>query len=175
MLAAESETVQMNETSAGEHRHRRGARAHIDDGGAEIGFIVGENRKAGNVGTRHHRLDVEMAAFDREHQIARGGDFERRNMHVDAEFTAEHAARIADAVVAVDRIADRQRMQYGPAVALRMPAAGGEHARDIALGNAGADDLDIGCEQFAARRPDEIDNTTDSISTFAMRSAASTA
>ena len=74
-------------------------------------------------------------------------------MHVDAEPCAEHAARIADAVDAVDRIADRQRMQHGAAVAQRMPAAGGKHARDVALGDRGADDFDVGGEQFAGEPP----------------------
>src|SRR5579862_4774507 len=149
VLAAESEAVEVNEAAAGEYRERRGAGAHIDDGGAEIGLVVGENRKAGDVGTGDHRLDVEMAALDREHQIARGGDIGRRNVHVNAEFSAEAGARIADAVGPVDRIAHGQRMQHGAAVALRMAAAGGEHARDIAFGNAGADDLDVGGEHFA--------------------------
>ena len=74
-------------------------------------------------------------------------------MHVDAEPAAEHAARIADAVGAVDRITDRQRMQHGAAVPLRVPAAGGEHAGDIALGHAGADDIDVGAEQFTGEAP----------------------
>ena len=40
-------------------------------------------------------------------------------------------------------------MQDGAAVAQRMAAAGGEHARDIAVGDGGADDVDVGREQFA--------------------------
>ena len=94
-----------------------------------------------------------MAALDREHQIARGGDIGGGDMHVDAEPRAEHAARIADAVDAVDRIADRQRMQHGAAVAQRMAAAGGQYAGDIAFGNGGADDFDLGGEQFAGQPP----------------------
>ena len=94
-----------------------------------------------------------MAALDRQHQIAGGGDIGRRHMHVDAEPAAEHAARIADAVGAVDRITDRQRMQHGAAVTLRMPAASAEHAGDIALGHAGADDIDVGGKQFTGQAP----------------------
>ena len=55
------------------------------DRGAEIGLVVGEHGKAGDIGARHHRLDVEMAALDRQHQIARRGDIGGRHMHVDAE------------------------------------------------------------------------------------------
>ena len=92
-----------------------------------------------------------MAALDRQHQVARRGDVGGDHVHVDAEARAEHAARIADAVDAVERIADRQRMQHGAAVAHRMPAAGGEHAGDVALGDGRADDIDGGGEQLARR------------------------
>ncbi len=56
-------------------------------------------------------------------------------MHVDAEAAAQHAARIADAGHAVERVADRQRMQHGAAGTRRMPAAGGQDARDVAVGD----------------------------------------
>ena len=56
---------------------RRRAGAHIDDDGAELGLVVGEHRKARGIGPRDHRLDIEMAALDREHQIARRRDIER--------------------------------------------------------------------------------------------------
>ena len=60
--------------------------------GAEIGLVVGERRQAGDIGARHHGLDVEMAALDRQHQVARGGDIGGRDMHVDAE-AARRACR----------------------------------------------------------------------------------
>ena len=75
----------VHEAAAGEHRDRGRAGAHVDHGGAEIGFVVGQHGKAGDIGARHHRLDDEMAALDREHQIARRGDVGRRHVHVDAE------------------------------------------------------------------------------------------
>ena len=116
---------------------------------AEIRLVVGQNGEAGDVRGCHHGLDVEMAALDREHQIARRGDVGGGDMHIDAEPRAEHAARIAHAVDAVDRIGDRQRMQDGAAVAQRMAAAGGQDAGDVAVGDGGTDDIDVGREQFA--------------------------
>ena len=68
------------------------------------------------------RLDGEMAALDRQHQVAGGGDVGGHDMHVDAEFARQHAARLADAAHVVERIADRQRMQHHPAA--RAPNAG---------------------------------------------------
>ena len=68
----------------------------IDDGDAHLGLVVDERRKARGVGRRDHRLDAEMAALDREHEVARrrglGGD----DMEVDAEALADHAARLDD-------------------------------------------------------------------------------
>ena len=66
-------------------------------GGAEIGLVVGQRRQAGDIGRRHHRLDREMAALDRQHQVARRRDIGGHHMHVDAELPRQHAARIADA------------------------------------------------------------------------------
>ena len=68
-----------------------------------------------DIGRRHHGLDLEMAALDHQHQIARRRDVGGHHMHVDAELARQHAARIADAAHAVERIADRQRMQHDAA------------------------------------------------------------
>ena len=151
VMAAQREAFQMNEPAVYEGRHRGGAGAHIDDGGAEIGLVVGENGEPCDIGRRDHGLDVEVAALDRKHQIARRGDVGGGDMHVDAEPRAEHAARIADAVDAVDRVTDRQRMKDGAAVAQRVMAAGGKDARNVALGDGGADHFDVGREQFAGQ------------------------
>ena len=88
VLAAEREAVGVHEAAAREDRHRRGAGAHVDQGGAEIGLVVGEHRQPGRIGARHHRLDVEMAALDRQHQVARHRDVGGHDVHVDAEATA---------------------------------------------------------------------------------------
>ena len=63
-------------------------------------------------------------------------------------------------------------MQHGAAVAQRMPAAGREHARDVALGYARSRrSRRRRANSSLASRPADIDSTTDSISTDAMRSA----
>ena len=54
-------------------------------------------------------------------------------MHVDAKPSTDHAARIADAALVVERISDRQRVQDRAALADRMAAAGGEHALDVGI------------------------------------------
>ena len=100
----------------------------------------------------------------------------RDHVHVDAELARQHAARLADAAHAVERIADRQRMQHDAAGAHRMIAAGGERAGDVAVGDAGAGDIDVDrIEIRCAGRPDDTDSTTDSSCTDASRSARSTA
>ena len=84
-MAAQREAFEMNEPAAHEHRDGGGAGAHVDDGGAKIGLVVGEHGEAGDIRARHHGLDGEMATLDREHQIARGRDVGRGDVHVDAE------------------------------------------------------------------------------------------
>src|SRR5262249_19564445 len=66
MAPADRETVGMDETPIRKYRHRGGAGAHVDDGGSEIGFIICQGRRTCRVGTSHHRLDHEMAAFYRK-------------------------------------------------------------------------------------------------------------
>ena len=143
----------MHQPAADEDGHRGGAGAEVDHGRAEIGLVVGQHGEAGHIGARHHGLDGEMAALDCKHQIARRRDICRRHVHIDAEAAAQHAARIADAVGAVDRVADRQRVQHRAAVAQRMPAAGREHARDVAFRDGRAGDVDIGGKQLAGKTP----------------------
>ena len=100
-----------------EHRHGRGAGADVDDRRTEVGLVVGERRQCRHIGARDHRLDVEMAALDRQHEVAAGGEVGGDEMHVDAEPLRQHAARIADAARLVDGKTDRQRMQQHAAVA----------------------------------------------------------
>ena len=63
--------VGMDEVAAGEDADARRAAAHVDDGDAHLGLVVDERRKAGGVRRRDHGLDAEMAALDREHEVAR--------------------------------------------------------------------------------------------------------
>ena len=63
---------------------------------------------------------------------------------------AEHAARLADAGGGIERIADRQRMQHGAAVAHRMAAGRRQHAGDLAVGDHAVGELDVGDEALAA-------------------------
>jgi hypothetical protein len=111
--AAEAETIGMNEAAGREHRHGGRAGPHVDHGGAEIGLVVGQRGEPGHIRAGHHRLDVEMAALDREHQVARGRSVGGHDVHVDAELARQHAARVADAAGVVEHVADRQRVQHG--------------------------------------------------------------
>ena len=73
----------------------------------------------------------------------------RDHMHVDAEPLADHAARIGDAALGVERKADRQRMDdLAPGVE-RLLAAGGEHAPDVGLLDLVAAEIDARREGFA--------------------------
>jgi hypothetical protein len=66
---AERKAFGMHEAAAEEDRDGGRAGAHVDHRRAKIGLVVGKDGKAGDVGTCHHGLDVEVAALDREHQL----------------------------------------------------------------------------------------------------------
>ncbi len=176
VAAAQRKSVGMDEAAVREYRERGGAGAHVDDGGAEIGLVVGERREARHVGTGDQGFDEEMAALDREHQVAGrrhvGGD----DMHVDAETRRQHAARIAHAAGVVEGVADRQRMQHDAALAGRLPAAGSQHAGNVLVGDVRALEGDFArVSSSLAIRPADIERMTDSTWHLALRSARSTA
>ena len=56
------------------------------------------------------RSTERCAAVDAQFEIAQRRRVAGQHMHVDAERVADHAARIAHAAFAVERVADRQRM-----------------------------------------------------------------
>ena len=141
----------MNETAAGEYGTGGRAGAHVDDGGAEFGLIVGENAERGHIGSRDHRLDAQMAALDGQHQVARRPGVGGHDMHVHAKPVGQHAARLADAAHAVERIADRHRMQHHAVAADAMAASRIEHPRDVAIDDGAAGDIHRGLVKLAGQ------------------------
>ena len=84
----------------------------LDARRAEIELVVGQHRESSGIGTRHHGFDVEVTALHRQHQVLGNGRVRSHHVHVDAELPRHHAARIANALHAVERITDRQRMEH---------------------------------------------------------------
>src|SRR5919197_1199799 len=101
--------------------------------------------------TRYHGLDSEVAAFDRQHEIVRGGSIRGHNVNVDAELPRKHTARVLDAAGVVQYVTDGQRMQHGASGARGMSAARSEHACNIALPDRRAGNLDGSGDQFTCR------------------------
>jgi len=79
--------------------------------------VVGQHRQARHIGAGRHGFDVEMTALDHQHQVLGDRRIRRDDVHVDAELPRHHAARIANALDASERVADRQRMQTGATLA----------------------------------------------------------
>src|SRR5262249_13259507 len=102
VVAADGEAIDVNESTGLECSNCGGAGAHVDHCRTQIGFIVGKNRKARDIGRSGHRLHIEMTSLDGKHQITGGGDIGGRHMHVDPEAGAEHSARVAYAIYAID-------------------------------------------------------------------------
>ena len=117
----------MDKPPARKHRHRGRTGAHVDQGGAEIGLVLGQHRKPRRIGTSHHRVDFDVAALDREHEVACNREIGRHQVNVGAETVPDHAARIANAAHLIERVADRQGVQDGAIRARQMLAANRQH------------------------------------------------
>ena len=119
-----------------EHRDRGGAGAHVDDGGAEIGLVVGQRARA-----RPHRGSPPSPR--RRDGSARPPASGCAPPTTSAVTTCMSTPKLRASMPrgsrmprdVVERIADRQRMQHGAAGAHRMAAAGGQHAGDVAVGD----------------------------------------
>ena len=81
-------------------------------GGRDVGLVVGQDGEASRIGARHQGFDIEVAALDHQHQIARDRSVDIDDVEVDAELAGDHASGVADALYAIDPIADRQGMQH---------------------------------------------------------------
>ena len=142
VLAADRDRIDVHQVAFVEHRERGRAAAHIDQGGAEVA-LVGDQRAQARGVARHHPLgDLEMGAPHADlqvaHRPARRGD----QVDVDAEPLAEHAAGVAHRG-AVDRVADRRRVDD---VAVRRLARQGDvllHPADVALADLVMADRDL--------------------------------
>src|SRR5262249_15832373 len=63
VVAAARKAVAMHESAAREYRDRGRPRPHVDEGGAEIGLVVGQHGEASSVGARRKRSDLEVTAL----------------------------------------------------------------------------------------------------------------
>src|SRR6185312_3151725 len=125
--------------------------AHVDHRDAEVHLVLDEAGEPGGVGAHHQRIDVEMGAADDgavvAHAAGRGGD----EMHVDAEPLADHAARVADAAAAVDREADRDRVDDLAVIRVAHPVPEVEHRAGIVFVDLVPGDADLGLDDARGR------------------------
>ena len=142
VVAADRDRVSMHEMPAGEDAERGGAAAHIDHDDAHLGLVVDQHRKSRGVGRGDDRLDLEMAALDREHDVSRRRRLAGDDMHVDRKLAADQPARIEHARHSVQRIAGRQRMEHGLAGTDRMGRGSGQHALDVAVADGAGAQID---------------------------------
>ena len=138
----------MDEAAGRIGRDRGGTGTHFDHGGAEIGLVVGQHGQACDIRTRRHGLDIEVAALDHQHQVAGNRCIRRHHVHVDAELPRNHAAGVADAFDAIQRVADRQRVQHRAPLAGGVTHAGGGHAGDVVRGDRAASDIGGGLDKL---------------------------
>ena len=100
----------------------------------------GPRRRATTTSAAISRWQRPTQVLQVAHRAGRGRD----QVHVDAEPLAEHAARIADAAAAVDRVADRDRVdQVAVGVAARAGWPWSQHAAQVAVADLVAGDRDL--------------------------------
>src|SRR6185503_17092175 len=86
---------------------------HIDDGDAELALVLDEAGEARSIRADDDSRGLEMAAADAVGEIAHRRELRGNDVHVDGELLAEKAARVAQAASAIDREADRDRVNHG--------------------------------------------------------------
>ena len=172
VMAADGDGVGMDQMPVGEDADAGGAAAHVDDGAAHVGFVVDEGGEARRVRRGDHRLDAEMAALDREHEVARGRGLGGDHMQIDAEPLADHAGGIDDVVLRIEREAGGQSMQHGPAAAAGRGSLAASSTRCTSPAPTAPRTGTCASKCSEPRRPPVRLTITDWISTFAIRSAA---
>ena len=72
-----------------------------------------------------------------------------QHMHLDPKRVADHPQRVADALLAIERITDGQRMHEVAFRRQRLRGTGGKHPADIGLVDFMAAQIDAGGKAFA--------------------------
>ena len=142
MIAAERDRIRMHELAFGEDPDGGGAAAHVDERGAEFRLVVDQRRKTARIGGRHDALDRQMGTVDAQFEIAQRRHVRRHHMHRHAQGVADHAARIADPALAVEHVADRDRVEEVPFVRKRLLGTGGQHLADVGVLHLMAAEID---------------------------------
>src|SRR5688572_29330155 len=102
MLAAEMYGIGENHVAALEHGEGRDTATHINDGAAKVHFIFHERGKTCRIRRNTERGDIEVRTFDTGGNVAQCSLITGHEVNINAHRVAEHAARVADAVMAID-------------------------------------------------------------------------
>ena len=127
VMAADGERIDMGEAVVGEGGDGRRPGAEIDQSGAKFGLVVNQRRQARRIGRGDDGGDPQMTALNRQHEIARRRNVAGRDAHFGAERLADHAARVGDAALRVERKTLGDEMQRGAAGAGAGLRGGFEH------------------------------------------------
>src|SRR5579864_2101128 len=152
-MPAERKTAGRGEAPPRIGRYCGGARPHFHHRRPKVGFVVGQHRKPRHIGTCRQGLDIEVAALHHQHQVLGHGGVRRHDIHVDAKLPRDHALGIADALHAIDRISDRQRVQRGSTLTGDVMHAGGGDPRNVAGRNGATPDVGGRLDQMSLQPP----------------------
>ena len=87
------------------------AGAHLDERDAELLLVLGEHAERARERLEHELAHLVARPLHRLAQVHRRRAADRDEVHLGLEPRADHADRIADAVVLVDRVLLRNRVQ----------------------------------------------------------------
>ena len=96
----------MDQMAVIENRDGGGARPHVDDGGAEINFIIDEGGQPWGIGGNNNVGDFQPTPCETGHQSADSARCRRDDVHGNAQSVAIHATWVTNAPCAVNGIAD---------------------------------------------------------------------
>src|SRR5690349_1900445 len=142
VVAAEVDGAQMADLRLVKYRDVRRARAHFHERDAELLLVFRQHAQRAREWLEHELTHLVAGLLDRLAEIHRRRAADRHEIHLGLETCADHADRIANAVILVDRVLLRNRVQELAVLRNCLRASDRVRAIDVGLRDLVAVDRD---------------------------------
>jgi len=142
MVATQADHPRVANGVVQENRHITGPSAHIDEGHAQVLFVMIQHRFRGSQRFQHYILNMEAGAFAALDDILDGRNGPRYNVDLGFKPDPGHADRVVDPFLVIDDELLRKHVQNLPVKGQSDGAGGIHNAIHIGLGDLPALDGD---------------------------------
>ena len=133
VMATNGNGIGINQVPVIKHRDGCGGATKVNAGDTQIGFVIHQNGKSRCIRRGYQSLDLQVTAMQHQFQIAHRQCFGAHHSHIDTQLVANHALGIANTLLPVDCIADRQGMDDRALRPHRAVVDRTQHAMNIGL------------------------------------------